>query len=81
MPPRVTKRRGGRAIVSQTHPAATAATAAASAARVEAAAHKINGGKVSTPTCRDSPLRAAKTVAEKRLVKCVIITHASPLRR
>ena len=76
MPPRVTKPRGGRAIVSQTHPAATAAAAA----RVEAAAHKINGGKVSTPTCRDSPLRAAKTVAEKRLVKCVIITHASPLR-
>ena len=63
MPPRVTKPRGGRAIVSQTHPAATAAAAA----RVEAAAHKINGGKVSTPTCRDSPLRAAKTVAEKKI--------------
>jgi hypothetical protein len=65
MPPRVAKPCGGRAIVSQTHPAATAA-AAAVAARVEAAADKINGGKFSTPTSRDSPLRAAKTLAKKK---------------
>jgi hypothetical protein len=66
MPPRVIKR-GGRATVSLTHPAATAATttAAAVATRVEAAADKINGGKFSTPTSRDSPLRAAKTLAGK----------------
>ena len=42
MPPRVVRPPSGRAIVSQTHPAATAAAAAA---RVEAAADKINGGK------------------------------------
>ena len=42
MPLRVARPPSGRAIVSQTHPAATAAAAAA---RVEAAADKINGGK------------------------------------
>ena len=42
MPPRVVKQRGGRAVVSQTHPAATAAAAAAAAAaaRVGASAEK-----------------------------------------
>ena len=53
----------GRAIVSQTHPAAAAAAAAA---RVEAAADKINGGKFFTPTSRDSPSRAAKTLANEK---------------
>ena len=66
MPPRVIKQRGGRAVVSQTHPAATAAAAAAAAARVGASAEKINGGKVSAST-RDSPLRAAKTLAQEKI--------------
>jgi hypothetical protein len=78
MPPRVARPLSGRAIVSQTHPAATAAAAAA---RVEAAADKINGGIFFTPTSRDSPSRAAKMLAnKKKCVKFVIITHALPLR-
>ena len=63
MPLRVARPPSGRAIVSQTHPAATAAAAAA---RVEAAADKINGGKFFTPTSRDSPSRATKTLANKK---------------
>ena len=66
MPPRVIKQRGGRAVVSQTHPAATAAAAAAAAARVGASAEKINGGKVSASK-HDSPLRAAKTLAQEKI--------------
>ena len=77
MPLRVARPPSGRAVVSQTHPAATAAAAAA---RVEAAADKINGGKFSTPTSRDSPSRATKTLANEKLVKFFIVTHAPPLR-
>jgi len=72
MPPRVTRPLSGRAIVSQTHPAATAAAAAA---RVEAAADKINGGKFFTPTSRDSPSRAAKTLANEKISE---ICHHHP---
>ena len=64
MPLRVARPPSGRAVVSQTHPAATAAAAAA---RVEAAADKINGGKFSTPTSRDSPSRATKTLANEKI--------------
>ena len=72
MPPRVARPLSGRAIVSQTHPAATAAAAAA---RVEAAADKINGGKFSTPTSRDSPSRFAKTLAIEKISE---ICHHHP---
>ena len=60
MPPRVAWPPSGRATVNQNHPAATAA-----AARV-AAAGKINGGKIAAPTSRDSPSRAAKTLANEK---------------
>jgi len=56
-PPRVARLPSGRATVNQNHPAYTAAAAAA--ARVVAAG-KINGGKISAPTSRDSPSCAAK---------------------
>ena len=72
MPPRVVRPPSGRAIVSQTHPAATAAAAAA---RVEAAADKINGGKFATPTSRDSPSRATKTLANEKISE---IFHRHP---
>ena len=72
MPPRVARPLSGRAIVSQTHPAATAAAAAA---RVEAAADKINGGKFATPTSRDSPSRATKTLANEKISE---ICHHNP---
>ena len=62
MPPRVARLPSGRATVNQNHPAATAAAAAA---RVVAAG-KINRGKISAPTSRDSPSRAAKTLANKK---------------
>ena len=65
MPPRVARPPSGRATVNQNHPAATAAAAAA-AARVVAAAGKINGGKISAPTSRDSPSRLAKTLANEK---------------
>jgi len=65
MPPHVARLPSGRAIVSQAHPAATAAAAAA-AACVEAAADIINGGNFSAPTSRDSPSRAAKTLANEK---------------
>jgi len=64
MPPCVARPPSGRATVSQNHPAATAAAAAA--ARVVVAADKINGGKFSTPTSRDSPLRADKTLVNEK---------------
>ena len=60
MPQRVARPPSGRATVNQNHPAATAA-----AARVVAAG-KINGEKISAPTSRDSPSRAAKTLANKK---------------
>ena len=63
MPPCVARLPSGRATVNQNHPAATAAAAAA---RVVAAG-KINGGKISAPTSRDSPLRAAKTLANEKI--------------
>ena len=72
MPPRVTRPPSGRATVSQNHPAATAAVAAA---HVEAAADKINGGKFSAPTSRDSPSRAAKTLANEKMSE---ICHHNP---
>ena len=72
MPLRVARPPSGRAVVSQTHPAATAAAAAA---RVEAAADKINGGKFSTPTSRDSPSRATKTLANEKISE---IFHRHP---
>jgi hypothetical protein len=72
MPLRVARPPSGRAIVSQTHPAATAAAAAA---RVEAAADKINGGKFATPTSRDSPSRATKTLANEKISE---IFHRHP---
>jgi hypothetical protein len=62
MPPRVARLPSGRATVNQNHPAATAAAAA----RVVAAG-KINGGKISAPTSRDSPSRAAKTLANEKI--------------
>ena len=61
----------GRATVNQNHPAATAAAAAA---RV-VVARKINGGKISAPTSHDSPLRTAKTLANKSISE---ICHHNP---
>ena len=72
MPPRVARLPSGRATVNQNHPAYTAAAAAA--ARVVAAG-KINGGKISAPTSRDSPLRATKTLANEKISK---ICHHNP---
>ena len=73
MPLRVAKPLpSGRASVSQTHPAGTAAAAAA---RVEAAADKINGGKFATPISRDSPSRATKTLANEKISE---IFHRHP---
>ena len=72
MPLRVARPPSGRAVVSQTHPAATAAAAAA---RVEAAADKINGGNFSAPTSRDSPSRATKTLANEKISE---IFHRHP---
>ena len=63
MPPRVARLPSGRATVNQNHPAATAAAAAT----LVVAAGKINGGKISAPTSRDSPLRAAKTLANEKI--------------
>ena len=63
MLPRVARPPSGRATVNQNHPTATAAAAAA---RVVAAG-KINGGKISAPTSRDSPSRAAKTLANEKI--------------
>ena len=74
MPSRVTRPLSGRVIVSQTHPTATAAAAAA-AARVEPAADKINLGKFSASTSRDSPSRAAKTLANEKISE---ICHHNP---
>jgi hypothetical protein len=71
MPPRVARLPSGRATVNQNHPAATAAAAAA---RVVAAG-KINGGKISAPTSRDSPSRTAKTLANKKISE---ICHHNP---
>ena len=62
MPPRVARLPDGRATVNQNHPAATAA-----APRAVVAADKINGGEISAPTSRDSPSRAAKTLANKKI--------------
>ena len=59
MLPRVTRLPSGRATVIQNYPA----YAAAATATCVVAAGKINGGKISTPTSRDSPSRAAKTLA------------------
>ena len=59
----------GRATVNQNHPAATAA-----AARV-AAAGKIIGEKIPAPTSRDSPSRAAKTLANEKISE---ICHHNP---
>jgi len=72
MPLRVARPPSGRAVVSQTHPAATAAAAAA---RVEVAADKINGGNFSAPTSRDSPSRATKTLANEKIS---VIFHRHP---
>ena len=63
MPPCVARLPSGRATVNQNHPAATAAAAAT----LVVAAGKINGGKISAPTSRDSPLRAAKTLANEKI--------------
>ena len=69
MPPR--RPPTGRAIVNQNHPAATAAAAAAASAAAaaarEVAAGKINGGILSPPTSRESPSRAAKTLANEKI--------------
>jgi hypothetical protein len=70
MPPRVARLPSGRATVNQNHPAATAAAAA----RVVAAG-KINGGKISAPTSRDSPSRAAKTLENEKISE---ICHHNP---
>ena len=68
MPPR--RPPTGRALVNQNHPAATAAAAAA------AAAAKINGGILSAPTTsRESPSRAAKTLANEKISE---ICHHNP---
>jgi len=78
MPPCITRLPSGRATVGQNHPAAAAATAAAAAAaaaRVEAAADKINGGKFSAPTSRDSPSRDAKMLTNEKISK---IYHHNP---
>jgi hypothetical protein len=71
MPPRVARPPSGRATVNQNHPTANAAAAAA---RVVAAG-KINGGKISAPTSRDSPSRAAKTLANEKISE---ICHHNP---
>ena len=71
MPPRVARLPSGRATVNQNHPAYSAAAAAA---RVVAAG-KINGGKISAPTSRDSPSRAAKTLANEKISE---IYHHNP---
>jgi hypothetical protein len=47
--------------------AATAAASAAAAAAREVAAGKINGGILSPPTSRESPSRAAKTLANEKI--------------
>ena len=69
----------GRAIVNQNHPAATAAAAAAASAAAaaarEVAAGKINGGILSPPTSRESPSRAAKTLANEKISE---ICHHNP---
>ena len=70
-PPRVARLPSGWATVNQNHPSATAAAATA---RVVAAG-KINGGKISAPTSRDSPLRATKTLANEKISK---ICHHNP---
>ena len=75
MPPRVTRLPSGRATVSQNHPTATAAAAVA-AVRVVVAADKIDGGKISAPTSRDSPSRATKTLTNKKISE---ICHHNPL--
>jgi hypothetical protein len=73
MPPRVPRPPRGRASVNQNHPAATAAAAAAAR---EVAAHTISsGGEISTPTSRDSPSRAAKTLANEKISE---ICHHTP---
>ena len=69
MPRPVGRPPGGRATVNQNHPAATAA-----AARV-AAAGKIIGEKIPAPTSRDSPSRAAKTLANEKISE---ICHHNP---
>jgi len=63
MPPCVARPPSGRATVNQNLSAATAAAAA----RVVSAAGKINGGKISAPTSRDSPSRLAKTLANEKI--------------
>jgi hypothetical protein len=75
MPPR--RLPTGRAIVNQNHPAATAAAAAAASAAAarEVAAGKINGGILSPPTSRESPSRAAKTLANEKISE---ICHHNP---
>ena len=65
MPPR-SRPPTGRALVNQNHPAATAAAAAAA---------KINGGILSAPTSRESPSRAAKTLANEKISE---ICHHNP---
>jgi len=70
-PPRVARLPSGWATVNQNHPAYTAAAAAI---RVVAAG-KINGGKISTPTSRDSPSRAAKTLGNEKISE---ICHHNP---
>jgi hypothetical protein len=63
MPLRVARLPSGQATVNQNHPAASAA---ATATQVVATGN-INGGRISAPTSRDSPLRAAKTLANKKI--------------
>ena len=73
MPPRVARLPSGRATVNQNHPAYTAAAAAAAR---EVVAGKINGRKISAPTSHDSPLRAAKTLANEKISE--ICCHHNP---
>ena len=54
----------GRALVNQNHPAATAAAAA-----------KIDGGILSAPTSRESPSRAAKTLANENMMIQLPLTN------
>ena len=75
MPPRVARPPSGWATVNQNHPAATAAAAA-----TVVAVGKINGGEISALTSRGSPSHTAKTLANKKIVKFVIITPTPPLR-
>jgi len=73
MPPRLARPPpSGRATVNQNHPAATAAAAAAAR---EVAARNSSGGEISTPTSRDSPSRAAKTMANEKIRE---ICHHTP---